>query len=64
MSVCSCISTTCVVIVILQIIKTLVPWLYKNLLGPKFFGPKIDVRRMGQWAGKGGFPCHVLHFCV
>lgn len=50
MSVCSCISTTCVVIVILQIIKTLVPWLYKNLLGPKFFGPKIDVRRMGQWA--------------
>ncbi|XP_075155855.1 very-long-chain 3-oxoacyl-CoA reductase-like [Haematobia irritans] len=44
------IGTAAVSIVGYQIITKFLPWLYINIIGPKLFGPKVDVRRMGSWA--------------
>ncbi|XP_067640388.1 very-long-chain 3-oxoacyl-CoA reductase [Eurosta solidaginis] len=33
-----------------KFIHDIVPWLYMNIIGPKFLGPKVDVRCMGGWA--------------
>ncbi|XP_055383144.1 very-long-chain 3-oxoacyl-CoA reductase-B [Condylostylus longicornis] len=43
-------SCFCVLIVLLQIAKRFLPWLYNNLIGPNFIGPKVDVEKMGKWA--------------
>ncbi|XP_017474475.1 PREDICTED: very-long-chain 3-oxooacyl-coA reductase let-767-like [Rhagoletis zephyria] len=29
---------------------TVLPWLYVNIIGPKFLGPKLDISRVGGWA--------------
>ncbi|XP_073829574.1 hydroxysteroid 17-beta dehydrogenase 12 spidey [Musca autumnalis] len=44
------VGTAAVSIVGYQLITKFLPWLYMNIIGPKFFGPKVDVRRMGTWA--------------
>uniref|UniRef100_A0A1I8PSS8 Very-long-chain 3-oxoacyl-CoA reductase n=1 Tax=Stomoxys calcitrans TaxID=35570 RepID=A0A1I8PSS8_STOCA len=44
------IGTAAVSIVGYQIITKFLPWLYINIIGPKLFGPKVDVCRMGSWA--------------
>ncbi|XP_054728663.1 very-long-chain 3-oxoacyl-CoA reductase [Anastrepha obliqua] len=36
--------------VVYKFVHTVLPWLYVNIIGPKFFGPKLDIRRMGGWA--------------
>ena len=34
-----------------QIIRKVLPWIYENIIGPKFFGPKVNIKRLGSWAG-------------
>uniref|UniRef100_A0A336M119 CSON006173 protein n=1 Tax=Culicoides sonorensis TaxID=179676 RepID=A0A336M119_CULSO len=40
----------CVGIVIAQIFRYVIPWLYKNFLGPYFFGKNFNFRKYGEWA--------------
>lgn len=50
---CKCVrilGTAAIVIVGYQLVTKFLPWLYINIIGPNFFGPKVDVRRMGSWA--------------
>ncbi|XP_037936706.1 very-long-chain 3-oxoacyl-CoA reductase-like [Teleopsis dalmanni] len=46
----SILSSICVGIVCVQIIHIVLPWLYANIIGPTFFGPKINLCQMGAWA--------------
>lgn len=34
-----------------KIVTKLLPWAYINIFGPMLLGPKLDIRRMGGWAG-------------
>lgn len=43
-------SNIAITIVGFQIVRRVLPWLYVNLIGPKLFGPKIDVRQISSWA--------------
>lgn len=43
-------SVFCSAVVVFQIIKKVIPWFYENLIGPKFFGPSVDVKKLGDWA--------------
>lgn len=40
----------CVWIVIAQLLRYVVPWLYKNFVGPHFFGDNINLKKYGEWA--------------
>uniref|UniRef100_A0A336KL61 CSON006174 protein n=1 Tax=Culicoides sonorensis TaxID=179676 RepID=A0A336KL61_CULSO len=40
----------CVYVVIAQLLRYAVPWLYTNFIGPHFFGGKINFRKYGEWA--------------
>ncbi|XP_037932009.1 very-long-chain 3-oxooacyl-coA reductase let-767-like [Teleopsis dalmanni] len=40
----------CVGLVCAQIARRVLPWLYLNVFGPTLFGPKVDLRRLGDWA--------------
>ncbi|XP_036318956.1 very-long-chain 3-oxoacyl-CoA reductase [Rhagoletis pomonella] len=33
-----------------KFVHTVLPWLYVNIIGPKFLGPKLDISRVGGWA--------------
>lgn len=45
-------ATVAIGLVLFRILNKLLPWIYKNIIGPRLFGPKINVRQMGSWAGK------------
>jgi len=47
---CGAVGCIAVSLVGFYILKELLPWLYKNIIGPKFFGPKVDFKSLGQWA--------------
>lgn len=34
-----------------QIVRKILPWLYSNIFGPQLFGPRVDFKRLGEWAG-------------
>ncbi|XP_037944491.1 very-long-chain 3-oxooacyl-coA reductase let-767-like [Teleopsis dalmanni] len=40
----------CVGLVCAQIARRVLPWLYLNVFAPTLFGPKVDLRRLGDWA--------------
>jgi hypothetical protein len=33
-------------------IKSVIPWIYKNFLGPAIFGGSIKFKEFGKWASK------------
>ncbi|XP_039960029.1 very-long-chain 3-oxoacyl-CoA reductase-B [Bactrocera neohumeralis] len=33
-----------------KIVKIFLPWVYLNVIGPYFLGPKLNIRSMGGWA--------------
>lgn len=39
------------VIVIIQILRSVIPWFYENLIGPAVIGSRIRFKEMGEWAG-------------
>lgn len=41
-----------VFVLIVQILRFVVPWLYENIIGPSFFGSPIKFRELGEWASK------------
>lgn len=41
-----------VFVLIVQILRFVVPWLYENIIGPTFFGSPIKFRELGEWSGK------------
>lgn len=43
-------------LVSLFILRKVVPWIYQNLIGPKVFGCRINVKKLGEWACKYGAP--------
>lgn len=47
-----CIGTISAVIVALQFLSKVVPWLYENIIGPSILGPKLKIRNYGDWACK------------
>ena len=51
---CKCmriLGTAAISIVGYQLVTKFLPWLYINIVGPQLFGPKVNVCRMGKWAG-------------
>ncbi|XP_055844520.1 very-long-chain 3-oxoacyl-CoA reductase [Episyrphus balteatus] len=38
------------IIVSYQIVRKVLPWLYSNIIGPKFLGPKVNFKKLGEWA--------------
>ncbi|XP_065365153.1 very-long-chain 3-oxoacyl-CoA reductase [Calliphora vicina] len=50
---CKCmrvLGTAAIAIVGYHLVTKFLPWLYINIIGPKLFGPKVDVSRLGKWA--------------
>lgn len=47
-----CIGTISAVIVAIQFLSKVVPWLYENIIGPSILGPKLKLRNYGDWACK------------
>uniref|UniRef100_A0A1B0F0C3 Uncharacterized protein n=1 Tax=Phlebotomus papatasi TaxID=29031 RepID=A0A1B0F0C3_PHLPP len=41
----------CIVIVIVQLLRIVLPWIYENFLGPCVFGCRVKLSAMGEWAG-------------
>lgn len=39
-------------VVLVQIIRRVFPWLYENLIGPILLGPKVNLKDYGEWGGK------------
>jgi hypothetical protein len=37
-----------VIIVTIQIIRSVIPWIYENFLGPAFFGSSIKFKEFGE----------------
>ncbi|XP_011200561.2 very-long-chain 3-oxoacyl-CoA reductase-B [Bactrocera dorsalis] len=33
-----------------KIVNKFLPWIYVNIIGPKFLGPKLNIRSIGGWA--------------
>lgn len=48
---CEMIGTFCKLAVGIQFLVVVLPWLYRNILGPAFIGSSIVLREMGSWAG-------------
>uniref|UniRef100_A0A1B0CXA7 17 beta-hydroxysteroid dehydrogenase type 3 n=1 Tax=Lutzomyia longipalpis TaxID=7200 RepID=A0A1B0CXA7_LUTLO len=40
----------CIIIVILQLLRIVLPWIYENFLGPCVLGCRIKLSAMGEWA--------------
>lgn len=40
----------CVWIVIAQIVRIVLPWLFKNFIGPHFLGDQKNFKKYGEWA--------------
>jgi hypothetical protein len=40
----------CITLVSVQILKSVLPWIYQNFLGPMTFGSPVKLKEMGQWA--------------
>jgi len=51
---------TCIVIVIIQILRSVLPWIYENFLGPFLIGSSVKLKDMGEWACK--FENYFLYF--
>lgn len=39
-----------VFVLIVQILRFVLPWLYENIIGPNFVGSPIKIRELGEWA--------------
>lgn len=44
------ISCIAIVIVAIQFIAKVLPWIYENIVGPWCLGPKFKLREYGEWA--------------
>ncbi|XP_030377977.1 very-long-chain 3-oxoacyl-CoA reductase [Scaptodrosophila lebanonensis] len=33
-----------------QMCRKVLPWVFANILGPSLLGPRVDIRKMGEWA--------------
>jgi hypothetical protein len=42
----------CVIIVTIQIVRSVIPWTYQNFMGPALFGDSVNFKDFGKWAGK------------
>lgn len=40
------------VVLLVQVCRRVIPWLYENIIGPKFFGAQVKPRSMGDWASE------------
>lgn len=40
----------CVWVVTAQLVRYTLPWLYRNFVGPFFFGENINFKKYGEWA--------------
>lgn len=40
------------VVLLVQVCRRVIPWLYENIIGPKFFGAQVKPRNMGEWASE------------
>lgn len=47
-----CFSSISAVIVAIQFLAKVLPWIYENIIGPSVLGPKIKYLDYGDWAGK------------
>lgn len=39
-------------IILIQLIRRVFPWLYENVIGPNVIGSKVKLKEMGEWACK------------
>jgi 17beta-estradiol 17-dehydrogenase / very-long-chain 3-oxoacyl-CoA reductase len=49
---CGTFSGISVLIVIIQIIRLVISWIYRNFVGPAIFGSSINLKKFGKWASK------------
>ncbi|XP_035898800.1 very-long-chain 3-oxoacyl-CoA reductase isoform X1 [Anopheles stephensi] len=49
-TVSSVLGSTSAVLVSLFILRKVFPWIYQNLIGPKVFGCRINLKKTGEWA--------------
>lgn len=42
---------TALVILVIQILRSVIPWFYENFLGPAIAGNRINFKELGEWAG-------------
>lgn len=42
---------TALVIVIIQILRSVIPWIYETYIGPALLGNRIKFKEVGEWAG-------------
>lgn len=51
-SIMGTISGFATVVLLVQVCRRVIPWLYENIIGPKFFGAQVKPRTMGEWASE------------
>ena len=39
-------------VVLIQVIRRVMPWIYENFVGPLILGSKVNPASMGKWACK------------
>lgn len=39
------------IIVIIQILRSVIPWIYETWVGPALVGNRIKFKELGEWAG-------------
>lgn len=39
------------IIVIIQILRSVIPWIYETWIGPALNGNRINFKELGEWAG-------------
>jgi hypothetical protein len=49
-------------IVVLLTIRSVIPWIYKNFVGPATFGGSIKFKEFGKWASKWKYLSSVKKF--
>lgn len=49
------VSSFAVIVLLVQVCRRVIPWLYENIIGPQVFGSQIKPRNMGEWASKYNF---------
>ncbi|KAH8338883.1 hypothetical protein KR074_010023 [Drosophila pseudoananassae] len=46
----SILSVVAISVVGFQVVRKVLPWIYKNVVGPKVFGSSVNLAKMGEWA--------------
>lgn len=57
--------TIATVLLALQLLRKVFPWIYENFVGPKLSGG-VPLTKFGKWAGKAkeSSKCIFYHMCV